>query len=282
MAFRVLLATSFHEHLCALGGFHLNWRAALSGRMTTLAHLSRSTRFRMLAELAEEDVLPSAEGLVINPTSIPTRFGSALPMLIHNRLAARRIGLEVSHIALASPYLYAIEPGLDRVIESAKAGLPGQIYAPHDGWLWSRQAEQDTALAALLAHLGGPMRIGRADGVFMPIDLFDAMLALLHRFYPPEALLQPEPLFPLEEVVFPTLIPALLGGQAGIVPTRARVWEQTGEGMDPARVQAAIGSGLHASVKRVPQIRGDLTREAVLAHLPGQQVLRSHFGGGFG
>ncbi len=276
MAFRVLLATSFHEHLSALTGFHLNWRAALSGRMTTLAHLSRTTRRRMLEEAAEEEMLPSADGLVVNPVSIPTRFGSALPMLIHNRLAAGRLGLEASHICLASPYLYAVAGGLDRAIETATAGLAGQIYAPHDGWLWNRQSQSDPALAALVAHLGVEIRIGRADGVFMPMQLFDDLLALLHRFYPPEALAHPEPLYPLEEVIFPTVIPALLGGHAGVVPTRARVWEDGG--MDPARIEAIIAAGLHASAKRVPQERGNPTRHTVLANLPGPAVLQAYFG----
>lgn len=275
MAFRVLLATSFHEHLPALTGFHLNWRAALSGRMTTLAHLSLTTRRQMLEEAAEVGVLPSADGLVVNPVSIPTRFGSALPMLIHNRLAAGRLGLDASHICLASPYLYAVAGDLDRGIEQASAGLPGQIYAQHDGWLWNRQAQADPALAALVAHLGVEIRIGRADGVFMPIALFDALLALLHRFYPPEALAQPEPLYPLEEVIFPTVLPALLGSDAGIVPTRARVWEDGA--MDPARIKVVINAGLHASAKRVPQERWDLTRQAVLANMPGPAVLRAHF-----
>jgi len=280
MTFRILLATSFHEHLAALTGFHLNWQSALSGRMTTLAHLSATTKLAMLAEAAELGVLPSAPGLVINPVSIPTRFGSALPMLIHNRLTARRLGVVASHLCLASPYLYAVTSGLDKEIEQADAGLPAVTYAPHAHWFWANHAAADPCLTALLAHVGGEMRIGRADGVFMPMKLFDELLALLHRFYPPDALAQPEPLYPLEEVIFPTLIPILLGNSDRIVPTRARVWE--GESVDVATMSAAIYSGLHASVKRVPQIPGDRVRQAVLRHLPGEAVLAAYFDGAAG
>ncbi|MDR3525325.1 MAG: hypothetical protein P4L66_14640 [Acetobacteraceae bacterium] len=280
MTFRILLATSFHEHLAALTGFHLNWQSALSGRMTTLAHLSATTRPAMLAEAAECGVLPSAPGLVINPVSIPTRFGSALPMLIHNRLMARRLGMAASHLCLASPYLYAVMPGLDMEIEQADAGLPAVTYAPHAHWFWANHAAADPYLTALLAHLGAEMRIGRADGVFMPMRLFDELLALLHRFYPPDALAQPEPLYPLEEVIFPTLLPILLGSSDRIVATRARVWE--GESVDVSTMNAAIASGLHASVKRVPQIPGDRVRQAVLRHLPGEAVLGAYCDGAAG
>jgi len=280
MAFRILLATSFHEHLAALTGFHLNWQSALSGRMTTLAHLSATTRMAMLAEAAELGVLPSAPGLVINPVSIPTRFGSAMPMLIHNRLMARRLGIAASHICLASPYLYATMPGLDGVIEQADAGLPAVTYPPHAHWFWTNHAAADPCLTALLAHMGCEMRIGRADGVFMPMAVFDELLALLQRFYPPDALAQPDPLYPLEEVIFPTLLPVLLGSPERIVPTRARVWE--GESVDAATMQAAITSGLHASVKRVPQMPGDRVRQVVLKHLPGDGVMSAYFAEGMG
>ena len=276
MTFRILLATSFHEHLEALTGFHLNWQSALGGRMATLAHLSATTRSQMLADTAELGAMPSAPGLVINPVSIPTRFGTALPMLIHNRLTAQRIGLAASHICLASPYLYAVAGGLDQVIEMADAGLPATVYGPHEHWFWHNHAASDPCLAALVAHLGVDLRIGRADGVFMPLPVFDEMLALLHRFYAPEALAQPNPLYPLEEVLFPTVLPALLGDGARIVATRARVWED-GE-MDEATTKSVIESGLHASAKRVPQQPGHRVRQAVLANLPGKAVA-SAFGG---
>ncbi len=276
---RVLLATSFHEHLSALVGFHLNWRAALSGRMTTIAHLSATTRTAMLLEAAEAGVLPSAEGLLINPTSIPTRFGSALPMLIHNRLTAQRLGLEATHICLASPYLYAFEAGLDRVMEAADCGLPAVTYPMHAHWYWHQHASADSQLIALVQHMGVEVTLGRADGVFMPMALFDAVLGLLHRFYTPEELARPAMLYPLEEILFPTLLPALLGSGARIVPTRARVWEND-DAPNSAKISAAIGSGLYASGKRVSQLRGDPGRNAVLAHLPGPAMLALYFAGG--
>jgi hypothetical protein len=275
---RILIATSFHEHLPALTGFHLNWRAALSGRMSTIAHLSATTRAAMLMEAAEEGVLPSAEGLVINPISIPTRFGSALPMLIHNRLTAGRLGLEATHLCLASPYLYAFEAGLDRVIEAADCGLPAVTYALHAHWLWHEYARADPRLAALARHLNVEITLGRADGVFLPVALFDDMLALLHRFFTPAELAQPEPLYPLEEILFPTVLPALLGPGARIVPARARVWEND-DPPNTAKIAAAIGSGLYASGKRIAQLRGDPARNAVLANLPGPAVIATHFGG---
>jgi hypothetical protein len=276
MSFQVLLATSFHEHLDALGGFHLNWQAAFGGRMTTLAHLSATTRGAMLAEIAELGALPSAPGLVINPVSMPTRFGSALPMLIHNRLTARRIGLDPSHICLASPYLYAVADGHDRVVEMADAGLPETIYGAHEHWFWHNHAAADASLAALVAHLGVELRIGRADGVFMPLPVFDEMLALLHRFYPPDALARPNPLYPLEEVILPTVLPALLGEGARIVPTRARVWEDGA--MDETTTISVIESGLHASAKRVPQQPGHRVRQTVLRNMPGDAAAAPYGG----
>jgi hypothetical protein len=110
----------------------------------------------------------------------------------------------------------------------------------------------------------------------MSLDLFDEMLALLHRFYPPEALAQPKPLFPLEEVIFPTVLPALLGEGARIVPTRARVRE--GEAMTAEEIETIIAAKLHASAKRVPQQPGNRARQIVLRHLPGEAVARPYGG----
>ncbi len=269
---RILLTTSFHEHLSALTGFHLNWRAALSGRMTTIAHLSASTRDQMLLDAAEEGALPSAEGLIVNPMSIPTRFGSALPMLIHNRMVAKRLGLEASHICLASPYLYAFESGLDQIIAQADCGLPAVTYGLHSHWFWHQHASADPQLAALVAHCKAEITIGRADGVFLPIALFDEMLALLYRFYTPAQLAQPQVIYPLEEIIFPTILPALLGRGAKIVPTRARVWENN-DPPNAAKIQDAIKSGNWASGKRVSQQRNNPARHAVLAHLPGPEIM---------
>lgn len=84
--------------------------------MTTLVHLSAGTRLGMLAEMADLGVVPGAAGLVINPFSISTAFGTALPMMIHNHRSAARLGIEASHISLASPYLYAFSPDLDDVV----------------------------------------------------------------------------------------------------------------------------------------------------------------------
>ncbi len=274
---RILLATSLHEHLAALPGFHLNWQAALSGRMMTLAHLSATTRPQMLLDAAEQGVLPSVEGLLINPTSIATRFGSALPMLIHNHQTASRLGLQASHICLASPYLYALQPGLDEVIAAADCGLHGALYDMHAHWYWHDQAQADTRLTDLARYLGVPIRIGRADGVFMTTALFEALLAVLHKFYQPTELAQPAPLYPLEEILFPTVLPALLGGAARIVETRARVWEQNTPPSHAGMV-AAIQSHLYASAKRVPQERGHPVRRAVLANLPGEAALMTKLG----
>lgn len=245
--------------------------------MITLAHLSATTRARMLIDAAELGVLPSAEGLLINPISIATRFGTALPMLIHNYRMAKGLGLGATHVCLASPYLYALQPGLDKVIEQADCGLPSALYDLHSHWFWHDQARADTRLADLARHLGVPIRLGRADGVFMTAELFAAMLDLLHQFYDPAELAQPAPLYPLEEILFPTVLPALLGEGARIAPTRARVWEQS----DPpsqAGMQAAIQSGLHACAKRVPQELGHPIRRAVLANLPGETVLSARLG----
>jgi len=76
------------------------------------------------------------------------------------------------------------------------------------------------------------------------------------------------------------LLPVLLGSPERIVPTRARVWE--GESVDAATMQAAITSGLHASVKRVPQMPGDRVRQVVLKHLPGDGVMSAYFAEGMG
>jgi len=274
---RILLVTSFHEHLSALAGFHLNWRAAFSGRMLTLAHLSASTRAEMLAEMAAEGVFPSAEGLIVNPLSIATRYGTALPMMIHNHLTAARMGIEASHICLASPYLYAFQPGLDDAVEQFDCGLPSATFPVHDGWFWSDIVKRDARLAALARHLGAPLQVGRADGVFLTRGLFDAMLALLQRFISLEEIAVLDPVYPIEEILFPTMLPALLGTQGRIGTTRARVWEP-GDPLTQAAVSAAIGSGLYASGKRIPQVASDPIRRAVLDNLPGRLVLNTCLG----
>ncbi len=275
---RVLVSTSFHEHLGALSGFHLNWRAALSGRMVTLAHLSATTRYEMLAEMAAAGVIPSGEGLLINPVSIPTQFGTALPMMMHNHRVAEQMGLEFSHIMMASPYLYAFVPGLDVAIGALDAGLPANMFPMHAGWHWHDAVMSDPRLHAMASYLGTPLQCGRADGVFMTRDLFQTMVALLLRFFAWEELVDLHPMYPLEEVLFPTLLPALLGDAGRIGPTRARVWE-LGDPPTAAKVQAAIQSGLHVSGKRIPQNPFDPLRRLVLANLPGEAMMNACLGG---
>ncbi len=274
---KVLLATSFHEHLAALAGFHLNWRAALSGRMVTMAHLSATTRRVMLAEMADANAFPSAEGLLVNPVSIPTRFGTALPMMIHNHRMAARIGLGSTHICLASPYLYALKSGLDREIEVFDCGLPANLYPPHSGWLWNGPMMADVRMTGLAAYLGAEMRVGRADGVFMTSDLFEALLAVTQRFFTIEEIAALDPIYPLEEVLFPTVLPALLGQSARIGTTRAKAWEP-GDPPTLAKLQSAIASGLHASAKRIPQDPSHPIRQAVFANLPGEEAILQYLG----
>ncbi len=274
---RVLLATSFHEDLAAITGFHLNWQAALSGRMVTIAHLSATTRRKMLGELAEQNLLPSAEGLIVNPVSIPTRFGSALPMMIHNHQTATRMGIPASHICLASPYLYALQPSLDDVIASFDCGLPTATYDLHKNWHWHDCAASDTRLIALVKHLGTTMRIGRADGVFMSRDIFNAMLRLVNKFFSPGEIANIDPIYPLEEVLFTTILPAMLGSAGRIGATRARVWEP-GDPLTKDKMRAAITSGLHASAKRIPQSASHPVRQVVLANLPGYLTLNARLG----
>lgn len=274
---RILLVTSFHEHLAALAGFHLNWRAAFSSRMVTLAHLSATTRAEMLADMAAVGAFPSAEGLVVNPVSMATRYGTALPMMIHNHRMAGRMGLEASHICLASPYLYAFQAGLDDAVEQFDCGLPSAVYPMHDGWLWNDIVSGDARLAALSRHLGVPLRVGRADGVFLTRALFDEMLAVLQRFFSLEELAALDPIYPIEEVLFPTMLPALLGERGRIGATRARVWEP-GDSPTVANVKAAIASGLYACGKRIPQEAGHPIRRAVLENLPGHLVLNNFLG----
>jgi hypothetical protein len=55
------------------------------------------------------------------------------------------------------------------------------------------------------------------------------------------------------------------------------VWEP-GDPPTPAKVQAAIESGLHASGKRIPQNPNDPLRRLVLANLPGPAVLTACLG----
>ncbi len=274
---RVLLATSFHEDLAAITGFHLNWQAALSGRMVTIAHLSATTRRKMLVELAEQNRHLSVEGLIVNPISIPTRFGSALPMMIHNHQAATRMGIPASHICLASPYLYALQPALDDVIERFDCGLPTTTYDLHKNWHWHDHVAFDPRLAALVEHLGTTIRIGRADGVFMNRDLFESMLRLVNKFIPTNEIDNLHPVFPLEEVLFTTVLPAILGNTGRIGATRARVWEP-GEHLTADTMCAALTSGLHASAKRIPQSFNNPVRKVVLANLPGHLTLNARLG----
>lgn len=280
---RVLLSTSFHEALPALAGFHLNWRAALSGRMVTMAHLSATTRTAMLFEMAQANAFPSADGLLVNPISIPTRLGTALPMMLHNHRTATRMGLDVSHICLASPYLYAFQPGIDDAMEQFDAGLSAATYPMNPSWYWYKVAAADQRLSALARYLGVELRCGRADGVFMTRTLFDDVIALLLRFFSLEEIMGLDPIYPLEEVIFPTIIPSLLGacaegGKHGrIGTTRAKVWEP-GDPPTPAKILSAIASGLHACGKRIPQNADHPIRQAVLANLPGPLVLNACLG----
>lgn len=266
------MVTSFHEHLEAAAGFHLNWRAAFSGRLTTLVHLSANTRLRMLAEIGDLGTFPGAAGLVFNPFSIPTAFGTALPMMIHNHRSAARLGIESSHICLASPYLYAFRPNLDDVVAAHDCGLPSDTYPMNSSWLWHDKAVADSRLAALAHHLGVPLRIGRADGIFLSRALFDDMLAILGRFFTAAEIASLDPIYPLEEIVFPTMLPAILGSGARIAPTRAKVWLPQ-DPPDPGKIGRAIASGLHTSGKRIPQLPGTPVRKAVLANLPGEAAL---------
>lgn len=274
---RVLVATSFHEDLAAISGFHLNWQAALSGRMVTIAHLSASTRRKMLGELAEQDLLPSVEGLIVNPVSIPTRFGSALPMMVHNHRTATRMGIPASHICLASPYLYALQPSLDDAIERFDCGLPTTTYNLHKNWHWYDCVASDARLAALAKHLGTSVRIGRADGVFMSRDIFDSMLQLVSKFFSPVEIANLDPIYPLEEILFTTVLPVMLGNAGRIGATRARVWEP-GDPPTADKMRAAISSGLHASAKRIPQSASHPVRQVVLANLPGHLTLNARLG----
>lgn len=277
---RILLSTSFHEYLPALAGFHLNWRAAFSGRMVTMAHLSATTRTEMLQDLADSHLFPSGETLIINPVSIPTRFGTALPMMIHNHRTATRMGVEASHICLASPYLYAFHPGLDEAVEQFDAGLPAQHYPIHPEWSWHGVVSADARLAALARYLGTELRCGRADGVFLSRALFDEMLAVLLKFFSLAEIMALDPVYPLEEIVFPTILPRLLGPGGAplrIAPTRAKVWEIS-DPPSPAKLQAAIASGLHACGKRIPQLPDHPLRRAALAQLPGEAVLLACLG----
>ena len=222
-------------------------------------------------------MLPSAAGLIINPVSVPTRFGSALPMLIHNDQSATRMGIEATHICLASPYLYALQPGLDDSIERFECGLPATIYDLHQNWHWHDIVANDSRMTGLANHLQTTLKVGRADGVFMTKPLFQALLELVHRFFGAEEISNLNPVYPLEEVLFPTVLPALLGSTARIGTTRARVWEP-GDPPTTKTIRAAIASGLHACGKRIPQTPGNPVRDMVLANLPGTLVLHSRLG----
>lgn len=282
ISLRVLISTSLHEHLASLAAFHLNWHAALSGRMVTLAHLSANTRAAMLQELPEDlacgGAIPSGDGLVINPTSIPTRFGTAFPTMIHNHRTAARMDLQATHICLASPYLYALESSLDQSVEANLAALPATCAPLQREWPWFDKVAADARLTALSHYLNVPLVVGRADGAFLTTELFDTLLEILLRFFSIEEIFALNPVYPLEEIVLPTILPVLLAGTPGrITATRARIWDPQ-DPPTPARIGAAIASGLYASGKRIPQMPGDPTRHAVLTHLPGLPRLQAHLG----
>lgn len=227
--------------------------------------------------MADQNAFPAADGLLVNPISIPTRFGTALPMMIHNHRFATRIGLQASHICLASPYLYALKPNLDEAVEHFDCGLPASTYPMHAAWHWHDAAATHARLAELARHLGVPLRVGRADGVYLPRKLFDEMLTLMHRFITADEVMALDPIFPIEEVLFPTMLPVLLGSDALIGATNARIWEPD-DPPTPAKLRAAIASGLYNSGKRIPQDPQDPLRREVLANLPGSSVLEIALG----
>jgi hypothetical protein len=147
----------------------------------------------------------------------------------------------------------------------------------HKGWHWHDIVANDPRVIEMVKHLGAKVRVGRADGVFMTRALFDEMLKLVYRYFDPVELSDADRIYPFEEVLFPTLLPVLLGSTARIAPTRARVWE----GSDPptvSTIRSAISSGLHASGKRIPQALGHPVRSVVLSNLPGNLLLRAKLG----
>lgn len=198
-------------------------------------------------------------------------------MMIHNHRAAIRAGLEPTHIMMASPYLYAFRSGLEKYIGEHDCALPDSIYPLNPTWFWHAQAQADTRLAALARHLGVELRIGRADGVFLTAALFDEMLALIHRFFEPSELDNLDPLYPIEELLFPTLLPALLGTAGRIGATAAKVWKPD----DPIsldKLRAVLSAGRHRCGKRIPQSPADPMRQMVLAKRPGLPALSQKLG----
>ena len=275
LSMKILLTTSFHEHLRALLGFHLNWRCAFSDRMFTIAHLSAATRHYMLAECAAAGAFPSANGLVVNPVSIPTRYGCSLSMMIHNSRIAQRIGLESSHICLASPYLYALQYRLDEELEGSDCSLPEHIYPLNPTWYWHDVAAADKRLLDLAKHLGVKLKIGRADGVVIESYLYNEMLSVVSKFISCEEIATLDPIYPMEELIFPTVLPALLGHTGRIAKTRAKIWEP-GDEPTLSKLNEVVASGLYASAKRIPQDPSDPLRQATLANLPGLPELTNY------
>jgi hypothetical protein len=163
------------------------------------------------------------------------------------------------------------------MIEQFDCGLPATIYDLNESWHWYAVAAADARLHDLADYLGTDLQIGRADGVFMTNALFDEMLKILYKFFSPAEIAELEPVYPLEEVLFPTVLPALLGLNARFCSTRARVWD-VNDPPNVATMRAAIESGLHAAGKRVPQTPGHPVRQAVLDHLPGHLALNACLG----
>ena len=270
----IICSTSFHEHPKFIMEHYLNWDAAFQGGMTYVAHFSANTRSDMLNSAAKDNIILSAPNFVINQKSIYTKFGTSLPMHLLNYEFSKCIGINPSYLYITSPQSFAIRTGLSKYVRMFDIGIKQASFGL-DKWYWEAAAKEDPRISELTKYLNIPEPfISRVDGAFIRADIFEEMIDIIMKFWSFDEIMNLNPIYPLEELVIPTIAKSLFDHNVRIADTRSKVGG--GEELTPSQIHESINRGYDFSVKRIYQSRTSESRKIVLSHLPGRDILKNY------
>lgn len=175
-----------------------------------MLHVSTGATFSPAA-LADELTFAGTTRTLINPQSVPTRWGQILPAHLANirALAPYCDALTTVSINASNDMLLAPLP------EMGVAGLAlfeRREISPSAVWVMARQWSADSRLAPLLAALDCPKPVGgQVEGVSLPYSLMAELADRLEAV--PDVLENLPPI--AEELVFSTMAAARLGKPSG-------------------------------------------------------------------
>ncbi|WP_166239882.1 hypothetical protein [Paenibacillus turpanensis] len=204
MKYKVCISIPVHEAPDIVVDQINNLRFYYNNECVIVIHISRG--FKMPDEIFSDRAYNfiDMEDVIVNPYSYPTQWGDL--MYLHNsnfRHACSVVDFDY-FVLHASNDLY-LRHGSINYIERRQNGVSPHLF---EAWHWNPIMEKDNELKKLLQYVGCKKAyLSPVEGTFYKKETFTQMLDLIDNFYCYGE--SNQPLYPREEVFYPTLMKAM-------------------------------------------------------------------------